>query len=66
MLQKIFDSNLIAICKSKPALKLSKQIHIRMWILEISKVLMHEFHYDYFKNKYGNKSKLLNSQTLII
>ena len=66
MLQKIFDSNLIAICKSKLALKLSKKIHIRMWILEISKVLMYEFHYDYFKNKYGNKSKLLNSQTLII
>ena len=32
-----------------------------MWILEISKVLMYEFHYDYSKNKYGSKSKLLNS-----
>ena len=36
-----------------------------MWILEISKVLMYEFHYDYSKNKYGSKSKLLNSQTLM-
>ena len=30
-----------------------------MGILELSKVLMYEFHYDYIKNIYENKSKLL-------
>ena len=30
-----------------------------MCILELSKVLMYEFHYDYIKNKYGNNSRLL-------
>ena len=30
-----------------------------MLILELRKVLMYEFHYDYIKNKYGNNSKLL-------
>ena len=30
-----------------------------MSISEISKVPMYKFHYDYIKNKYGNKSKLL-------
>ena len=30
-----------------------------MCILELSKILMHKFHYDYTKNKYDNKSNLL-------
>ena len=34
-----------------------------MCILELSKVLMYEFHFDYIKNKYGNKSTLLFTNT---
>ena len=34
-----------------------------MCILELSKVLMCEFHYTYTKNKYDNKSKLLFTDT---
>ena len=34
-----------------------------MCILELSKVLMCEYHYDYIKNKYGNNSKLLFTDT---
>ena len=30
-----------------------------MCILELSKVLINEFHYDYIKNIYGNNSRLL-------
>ena len=30
-----------------------------MCILDLSKVLMYELHYDYIKNKYGNNSRLL-------
>ena len=30
-----------------------------MCILEFNEILMHEFHYNYIKNKYDNKSKLL-------
>ena len=34
-----------------------------MYVLELSKVLMYEFHYNYIKNKHGNNSRLLFSQT---
>ena len=31
--------------------------------MEFSKVLMYEFHYEYIKNKYGNNSRLLFTDT---
>ena len=34
-----------------------------MCIQELSEVLMSEFHFDYIKNKYGNNSKLLFTDT---
>ena len=45
MLHKIFDNNLVVICKNKLALKLNKRAYIGMYILQLSKVLMYEFHY---------------------
>ena len=51
ILHKIFDSKLVATQKSKVSLKLNKPSYIGMCILELSKVLMYEFHYDYIKNK---------------
>ena len=53
--QKIFDNDLLAIRKDKVTLTLKKPPYIAMSILESSKILMYEFHYDYIKNKYGNK-----------
>ena len=63
MPHKIFDNNLVAIRKSKLALKLNKPAYIGICILELSKVLMYKFHCDYIKNKYANKSKLLFTDT---
>ena len=60
---KIFDNNLVAVFKSKLSLKLNKPAYIRMCILELGKVLMYKFHYDYIKDKYDNKSKLLFTDT---
>ena len=60
----IFGNNLVAIHKSKLALKFINNLaHIGMCILELSKVLMHKFHYDYIKNECDNKSKLLFTDT---
>ena len=47
MSHKIFDDNLVAICKSKVLLKLNKPAYIGICILELSKALMYKFHYDY-------------------
>ena len=54
---KNYDSHLIMQELGKFSIKM------RMCILELSTGLMHEFHYDYIKNKYDNKSKLLFTDT---
>ena len=36
-----------------------------MFILELSKVRMYEFHYDYIKSKYGKKLLLLIGKRLL-
>ena len=55
MSHKIFDNILVAICKSKVALKFNKPAYTGMCILELSVVLIYEFDYDYIENKNGNK-----------
>ena len=62
MSHKIFENN-FAISKSKLALKLNKPACIGMCILELSKVLMYEFHYVYLKSKYDYNSRLLFTDT---
>ena len=47
----------------KTTLTLSKAAYFRICILELSNVSMFEFYYDYMKNKYGNKSRLLFTDT---
>ena len=59
MSHKIFDNDLVAIRKKKVTLTLNKPAYIAMSILELSKILMYEIHYDYIKNKYSNNSRLL-------
>ena len=59
MSHKIFDNTLVVIPKSKLVLNLNKPAYIGMCILELSKVLMYEFHDDYIKNKYDNKIKTI-------
>ena len=51
MSYKIFENNLVPIRKSKLALKLNKPAYIGMCILDLSEVLMFEFHYGYINSK---------------
>ena len=59
MPHKIYDNDLVTIRKNEVTLTLNRPAHIEMCILELSKVLMYKFHYDYIKSKYGNNSTLL-------
>ena len=63
MCHKIYDNNLVAMRKSKIASKLDKATYIGMCILELSKILMYEFHYHYIKNIFANNSILILTDT---
>ena len=60
---KIFNENLVAVHKIKETLTLNRPAYVGMCILDISKTLMYDFHYNYIKNKYEHKAKLLFTDT---
>ena len=59
MSSKIFNENLVAVHKIKETLTLNRPAYEGMCILDLSKTLMYDFHYNYIKNKYGDGAKLL-------
>ena len=60
---KIFNENLVAVHKIKETLTLNRPAYAGMCILNLSKTLMYDFHYNYIKQKYDNKAKLLFTDT---
>ena len=59
----IFSEDLVAVHMKKTELFLNKPVYLGMSILDISKTLMYDFHYNYIKKKYGPKAKLLMTDT---
>ena len=60
---KIFNENLVAVHKIKETLTLNRPAYVGMCILDLSKTLMYDFHYNYIKDKYGDKARLLFTET---
>ena len=55
---KRISENLSIIEMKKVKVKMKKPIYLGLSILEISKIIMYEFWYDYVKKKYGDMVKL--------
>ena len=60
---KIFNENLVAVHKIKEPITLNKPAYVGMCILDLSKTLIYDFHYNYIKKTYGNKARLLFTDT---
>ena len=59
----IFDKNLIAAHMKKTEVYFNKPVYVGQAILDLSKTLMFDFHYNYIKDKYDTKSDLLFTDT---
>ncbi len=59
----VFHENLVAVHMEKSVIKLNKPIYVGMSILDLSKTLMYDFHYNYVKPKWGDNAELLFTDT---
>ena len=62
-LHKKLSDNLMAIEMKKTRVKMTKQLYLDMSILDISKILMYKFWYDFIRPKYGGRAKLCYTDT---
>lgn len=60
---KIFNDDLASIELHKQKLVLNRPIYVGFSVLDLSKTLMYDFHYNYMKSKYGSRAQLLFTDT---
>ena len=67
-LSQRISNDLMIIEMRKVEVKMNKQIYLGQAILDISKILIQEFWYDYIKPKYGDKARLcyMDTDTFVI
>lgn len=59
----IFNETLVGVERYKTKVVLDKPIYVGSSILDLSKVLMYDFHYNIMKKKYGDNIMLLGTDT---
>ena len=59
----IFDRNLIAVHMKKTEVYFNKPVYVGQAILDLSKTLMFNFHYNYIQKKYKDRAELLFTDT---
>ena len=60
----IFDRNLIAVHMKKTEVYFNKPVYVGQAILDLSKTLMFDFHYNYIQTKYKDRAELLFSHDI--
>ena len=63
--QKILDKNLVAVHKTKPVLLLNKPIYVGFSILELSKMIMYDWHQNYFVKKFNCSLLFTDTDSLV-
>ena len=58
-----FSEHLFTVEMGKSEIAMSKAVYLGQVILDLSKTLMYEFHYDYMRPKHGSKVKLCYMDT---
>ena len=61
---KIFDKNYAAIHEIKPVLMLNKPIYVGFTVLELSKWLMYDFHYNFIKKHFDAELLFTDTDSL--
>ena len=62
--QKIFDKHFAAIHEIKPVVTLNKPIYVGFLVLELSKWLMHDFHYNFIKKDFDAELLFTDTDSL--
>ena len=63
--QKVFDKTFIAVHQIKTVLTLNKPIYVGFCILELSKLLMYKFHYDYVLKTFNARLLFTDNDSLV-
>ena len=63
--QKVFDKTFIAVHQIKSMLTLNKPINVGFCILELSKLLMYKFHYDYVLKRFNARMLFTDNDSLV-
>ena len=65
ILQKIFSKNFVAIHQIKQVLILNKPIYVGFSILDLSKLLMYQFHYGYIQYRFNARLLFTDTNSLV-